>query len=177
MTRAPMWKDGETPKKRRARRARKNAGSERKQKEKVRRRDKHCRFPLCGCQRPKAFDPLKFFPTVSHDKHKAMGGNPTGDRSVAELMILLCKWRHQDAPISIHSSHARNVYLTPEGNNGPIAWQLRATELFMRGIPYPMTVVLDEGFLEVARETLPGKLEPLEPWQRYILEQLAEMEL
>jgi hypothetical protein len=186
VTREPMWKDGETPKTRRARRTRKNAAAERRSKQKVRARDKHCRVPLCGCRKLWRYAMgdalLKFFATVSHDKHKGIGGNPAGDRSVPELMIYLCKWRHQDAPISIHAGNLENVHLTPEGNNGPIEWRIKREALELLFVTWPievslvMSATVDVEWLTLARETKPQLLEPLEPWQRIILERLGEME-
>lgn len=154
---------------------------ERANKAEARIRDKfRCRFPLCGCLN--WLDaPLKRVLTVSHDSHKGMGGDPTGERSLPEVLISMCKWRHQDGTISRHAGNLRNVYLTPDKNNGPIAWELNIIAL--QGIavswfgPSPGPLVGESPWIEVARERDVQVLEPLQPWQRAVLEKLAEMEL
>lgn len=150
----------------------------------VRRRDKGCRFPLCGCR--KIGLALKARPEVSHDKHKGMGGNPAGDRSAAALMIHLCLHRHQDGIFSRHKGTLRNRYLDQDrANAGPIAWDVQLEEalrwfgddVIPGGVnPFDL-VTLPDGWLEIAREVKPGQLLELLPWQKVILEQLASMEL
>jgi hypothetical protein len=99
---------------------------ERDQKADVRRRDRGCRFPLCGCRRLGLS--LEARQEVSHDKHKGIGGNPAGDRSVAALMVQLCLHRHQDSRISRHKGTMRARALTRHGYNGPVIWEAdRAT--------------------------------------------------
>ena len=153
----------------RAQKRRRLSTAERSAKEHVRDvRDKVCRFPKCGCKR---FDfGMKCWPTVSHDKHKGMGGNPNGERSAPELMILLCKWRHQDAPVSRHAMTMRTRYLTDEKNDGPVAcevdlWAVRPGMYQQRGV-----------WFEVARESDVGLLMPLTDEQEHVLDELAEME-
>lgn len=138
------------------------------EKDVVRERDKRCRFPKCGCKR---FDfGMKCWPTVSHDMHKGMGGDPQGKVSIACLMILLCKWRHQDAPVSRHAMTMRTRYLTPDQNDGPVAfevdlWAVRPGMYQQRGV-----------WFEVARESDVGLLMPLTEEQEHVLDELAEME-
>lgn len=73
-----------------------------------------CRVPMCGCYRLRR--PLE----VSHQTHKGMGGNPRGDRSMADQMIRLCIDRHQDSVISRHRGTFAIEPLTPEGTFGPV---------------------------------------------------------
>lgn len=179
----PMWKDGMTPKKRRAKRRRELTTEERAEKDVVRERDRHCRFPLCGCQEPG--HGLKSIPTVSHDIHKGMGGDPSGKVSIASLMILLCKWRHQDGHVSRHAGTLQTRSLTPDGNDGPLAWLVDMTAVRpgfyeqKRGVWFE---VAREQYVEpwTAAGSPPGtrppiELAPLTDEQRSILEELAEM--
>lgn len=141
-------------------------------KREVRRRDRGCRFPLCGCRRLGL--QLMTQPEVSHDRHKGMGGNPAGDRSTPEGLIQLCKHRHQDAPISRHKGTLRIVAINKRlGFKGPVrfdvdvsVWSRRASPDFLR--PHWRTV---------AREDAPGHIGVLSEWQQRTLERLAEMEL
>lgn len=155
----------------------KRAKDERDNKAEVRRRDKHCRFPLCGCR--KLGLRLEARQEVSHDTHKGMGGNPAGDRSAPERMIFLCLHRHQDGAISRHKGTLRTRYLTDRGNAGPVAWQVRRVALFE---PEVLAVVdaadLPRGeWVEVAREVSRGQVGELAPWQRAVLDVLAQMNL
>lgn len=135
-----------------------------REKAKVRRRDKFCRFPLCGCRK------LKLRLEVSHQEHKGIGGNPKGDRSTADLLILLCDHRHQYGAVSRHKGTMRTRALTTAGMNGPVAWDVDLNALRRRAGHLGK-------WMEVARETAVQKLELLTPYQREVLEQLAEMEL
>jgi hypothetical protein len=153
---------------------------ERAHKDEARIRDKfRCRFPLCGCQR--WLDrPLKKVLTVSHDKHKGMGGDPTGERSLPPGLVTLCKWRHQDGMISRHACNIRAIALTDRGNDGPVAWEILGMSLATLGLPVAVAASLHvtaDGWVEVAREKDIQQLEPLAPWQRLILERLAEMDV
>ena len=92
---------------------------ERAEKANVRRRDRVCRFPLCGCRA------LKLPVEVAHClHHKGMGGNPTGTRSTRAGMILLCRHRHRDGAVSWHHGTLRAQPLTDAGTNGPVAWEV-----------------------------------------------------
>lgn len=134
-----------------------------KQKAEVRKRDKYCRFPLCGCKR------FQLQMHVSHKEHKGMGGNPAGDRSVPELMVYVCAARHRENPVAIDRGTVRWEPLTEEGANGPIAWYVKAR-------PGLVTGPALEWFL-VAVETALHVYEPLSPAQKSVLSRLAEMTL
>lgn len=120
------------------------------EKRAVRRRDKRCRFPLCGCHR------LGLRLEVSHDVHKGAGGNPTGDRSDRRSMILLCVHRHQDGLVSRHKGTLRILPL-------------------VRGLGFEGPVRFMWNTIELARESAPGVLEPLTEEQRARLLILAGM--
>jgi len=164
---------------------------EREHKAAARRRDRYrCRFPLCGCKRiGLTVEPRV---EVSHDRHKGMGGNPKGDRSVPELLITLCPHRHQDGQVSRHKGTLRTRYLTDRANSGPVAWDVDAAyalEALRRagcGLPLgglPLVPLHEQGlndhveWVEVARERAVQQLAPLHPWQERLLKNLAEMDL
>ncbi len=171
----PQWKTKtKTAKKLRAKRARRLKRSERAEKADVRKRDKHCRFPRCGCRRVGG---MKAVPTVSHQEHKGMGGDPKGQRSIAELMILLCKWRHQDAPFSQHKQTLRAVFLTDENFNGPIAWMINWGALQQKLLPAQERSPVVDDWRELARETAINEFEPFTDWQEEVLDELAGMEV
>lgn len=163
-----FWKDGITPKKKRGRRKRNLTALERANKALVRDRDGRCRFPFCGCRRRGIG--MKGVLTVSHDRHKGQGGDPTGDRSQPELMILLCKWRHQDGPVSRHAGTMRTRYLSPEKNRGPVAFAVDMAAVYPGLYPEPGI------WFEVAREIERGVLGALNAEQLRVLDDLAEME-
>lgn len=160
-------KAGPTARARKAK-SRKLTIGERVNKEKVRLRDDVCRFPLCGCKQGHGHA-MKRVPTVSHDRHKGMGGDPTGEASRPELMLLLCKWRHQDAPVSRHAGTMKTTYRTELKNDGPLIF---AVDLFA---VYPGLYSRPGAWLEVARESEPGVLEPLTLDGEQVLNDLAEM--
>lgn len=178
----PILKDGETPKTRRAKRTRQLAITERVEKTKVRLRDRECRFPRCGCKRMQLgltgggmTNTLlaKCDLVVSHDVHKGMGGDPTGAVSIAPLMILLCRWRHQDAPVSVHAGTLRTLYLTPDQNDGPLAFEIDLRVLMTGTQPaHPQ-------WFEVGREVYDPAgaivLGPLTLEQEAVLLKLSEM--
>jgi hypothetical protein len=121
-----------------------------------------CRFPICGChfeggaERPGS----KAFVEVSHQRHKGMGGDPTGERSLPAGLICVCNWRHKESTYSIDKGTVRWVALTSAGANGPVAWE----------------VEIDSGrWLEVARESAVQVLEPITLAGQYVLKMLAEM--
>lgn len=162
----PNWKPipGTAKAERRARKTKRDA-KERDAKKEVRRRDKHCRFPLCGCRKGR---PALH---VSHQVHKGMGGNPKADRSVPELMVLLCAARHRENRISVDQGTVRWEALTAEGANGPIRWLLAPMTLYVPEdvLLHPMTE------FELARETAVQRLADLTPEQRKVLTVLARM--
>lgn len=110
------------------------------EKDKVRKRDGHCRWPHLDsvqkelCQRTRT--------EVAHLTHKGMGGDPLTIRSKAPLMIRVCC--HQ-GPGSLHSGDRKVLYLTTKKADGPLAFLER------RG----------QKWAEVARELFPGILAPV----------------
>ena len=130
----------------------------------VRKRDGyHCRFPQCGCRT------LGWPLEVSHFlHHKAMGGNPRGDRSVSDSMMLLCRHRHQEGAVSLHKGTLKVQVLTERGADGPVAWLVDLDAIPVHGH--------GSHWFEVARESTVQQLEPLDEWQEDILLRLAEMD-
>ncbi len=139
---APVRKPPGPTAKARAKRARSSKAAETANKQIVREQDEYCRFPLCGCRR--RGDPLH----VSHQRHKGMGGNPAGDRSQPEGMILLCAWRHREAPISIDRGTLRWRALTLHGARGPVAWDVKAEALGRWTLLDELTIV--DGWVTIA---------------------------
>lgn len=132
------------------------ATAERRHKDAVRKRDKTCRFPLCGCKK------FRRHTEVSHAQHKGAGGNPAGDRSATGLMTLLCPFRHRENRVSLDKGTLRWRPLTDQGANGPIVWEEQATP----GV-----------WVELARERAVQELDVLAPAQRARLKILREMRL
>ena len=139
---------------------------EEREKAKVRRRDKGCRFPLCGCGK------LKWSREVAHLVHKGAGGNPSGDRSLSTGMVYLCRHRHRDGLVSIHHGTLR---VHPQAHDlgafGPLVFEVDAQAAGMKAVTARTQWVI------VATEIAPGRLEPLMRWQRELLEELAGMEI
>lgn len=133
--------------------------AERNNKVKVRRRDRGCRFPLCGCRKK------NFRSAVSHDVHKGMGSKD--GVSTTELMVELCEHRHQFGRVSRHAGTLRTVHLTDAGYNGPVAWFVDL------GVINRWSA--SKNWFEVAREDAPGRLQPLTATQKAVLEELAKM--
>lgn len=152
----------------RKRRSRNVSALETANKKIARDRDGRCRFPFCGC-RSRGLG-MKGVLTVSHDRHKGIGGDPTGDRSQPELLILLCKWRHQDAPVSRHAGTMRTRYLTDAKNDGPVAFDVDLWAV------YPGLYMSSGVWLEVAREIERGVLGALNAEQCQVLDDLAGMD-
>lgn len=164
MSTLPFQKPSRTARKREALESRRDAvRAEMAEKRKVRARDRRCRFPLCGC------GPMRLRLEVSHDFHKGMGSK--GGVSLASLMVLLCEHRHQHGAVSRHKGTLRAKYLTPDGYDGPVAW-----EIDMEALRRPRWQSVEPRFAEVARESRPGQIEPLQVWQREALETLSQME-
>lgn len=144
---------------------------ENRAKAEVRRRDKGCRFPGCGCRR------LRLALEVSHNEHKGMGGNPKGDRSTPELMMQLCRERHQANPVSIHSGR---IWWEPvirrEGANGCVRWMVDAADV--RRLMPDVSLPSRASRVEFARELAPGAAwaEVAPGWEPFV-ERLAEMVL
>ena len=175
---APFWKKSRTQSKlEKAARRKYRAGHERAEKAKVRRRDRGCRFPMCRCHTIGVT--LKSRLEVSHDRHKSMGGNPIGDRSMAAEMVMLCNHRHQDGVISRHKGTLRTQFLSADKYDGPIAWFVELETYRNRFLDNPASVeTWPDGWrgVCVAREVEPG-LVTLAPWQHDLLVKLAAMEL
>lgn len=134
---------------------------ERVQMTAARKRDRVCRFPLCGCRK------LQLQTEVAHAvQHRGMGGNPSGDRTTTDKLVLLCTHRHQFGAISLHKGTLRALPMTTAGFDGPVEWQVDLGEV---GQP--------SDWVEVARETSVQHIEPLTPRQAGLLRLLAEMDL
>lgn len=136
---------------------------ERSNKGQCRKRDRFCRFPLCGCRR------LGWRLEASHQSHKGAGGNPTGSRSTADQLLLLCVHRHRDGAVSRHHGTLRARYLTADRADGPVAWEVDMTAV------YGFTKAKSAQWREVARESAVQQLEPLDKWQEDALLHMAEM--
>ena len=91
------------------------------QKALVRKRDKVCRFPLCGCRR------FNLALHVAHHPahHKGMGGHPRGDRNATALLVLVCAARHREHAVSLDRQTVKWEPLSEAGANGPIEWYVR----------------------------------------------------
>ena len=93
-----------TVSKARAVRRHKHVSHERAEKAKVRLRDDNrCRYRDCA-------DPFNRV-EVAHLQHKGMGGNPKGDRSMANQMLCLCRYHHRDPEWSYDSGE---LLITPK---------------------------------------------------------------
>jgi hypothetical protein len=171
MTFVSNWKPSRTARKLKERRDRLDEkNKEQTAKRDVRRRERYkCRIPLCGCAKLGLVLDARL--EVSHSKHKGMGGNPLGDRSVTELMVLLCSHRHQFGAISIHAGTLRVKFLTRDRFDGAVAWWIDANRLRSDYGAHPPK------WRELARELSPAVWIPPNDWQRATLERLAEMEL
>lgn len=162
----PQWKPSRTARKMAEQRDdRKQQTKELDAKAAVRRRDRFCRFPQCGCRRIR----LRF--EVSHVTHKGMGGNPAGDRSTTEGMVYLCTHRHQHGEISRHAGTLRARFLTGEGYDGPVEWWVN-----LEGHIDGRGPGADSWFL-LATESGVQQLETLTPAQQSVCDYLAKMEV
>jgi len=99
----------------------KRTSHEKSEKEKVRRRDRHCRWPSCECRALKIAANVE---EVAHLEAKGMGGDKLGIRTQASKMMLLCHLVHQ-GPNSLHSGDKRIAPLTAAGTDGPCAFDVR----------------------------------------------------
>jgi hypothetical protein len=77
-----------------------------------------------------------------------MGGNPRGNRSQANGMILLCPSRHRQARISLDRCGLRIVPLTDLGTDGPCVFHINTAAVAGLGGPANWVVL--------AIETTPG---------------------
>lgn len=80
-------KRGEYQLARRAKQAQQRT-AERRTMDAARKRDGGCRYPGCPCRRQH----LRV--DVCHARHRGMGGNPSGNRTVTNILISLCLVRH-----------------------------------------------------------------------------------
>lgn len=147
------FKEGGSPKVARFKQRLARKSKEDEQKAAVRKRDKWCRFPLCGCRK------YHLALHVSHQQHKGMGGNPNGERSTTSGMMYVCSARHRENRFAIDRGTVRWRALTKDGADGPVAWDVASGKTWK----------------EVARERAVNHLEPLTEAQRAILLELAEM--
>ncbi len=158
----PQFKSGVSSKIEKAKRKLDAKAHELKEKAKVRTRDKKCRFPLCGCKK------IKLALEVSHClRHKGMGGNPKGDRSMADQMIYVCNARHRANRYAIDRGTLEVRPLTDRGTEGPVEWWI----CFQPDDPLAESI-----WALLAREKAIGQHEPMNGWQSAQLRILAEME-
>lgn len=175
----PQWKEGRTKAKRERVNARAKRGrAEKENKAESKRRDGHrCRFPLCGCRK------FGLRLESSHQEHKGAGGDPKGVRSDVDNLITLCFHRHQDGRVSRHKGTMQVRPLTRAGTNGRVAFDIELETLneLRRLCGYRKLTRDDHGlgkaWVQVAREKAVQDLEPLQDWQRDVLELLAACEL
>lgn len=153
------------------RRQRRNARTTKEQQvmAAVRKRDKRCRFPLCGCKK------FGLQAEVSHFRHRGMGGNPEGDRTVPRLLVLVCSARHRENKFSIDRGTVRwEPVSAHRGADGPIDWWVSSADLpehLSRWVgPRPGEWIC------VAAEWQAGNLTAPSPGQLEILNWLAKMD-
>lgn len=158
---------------RRQKRVTREAG-EKQNKDVVRSRDNRlrrgCSMPLCGCKK------FRLAKHVAHLAHKGMGGNPKEDRSLPELMIQVCVARHREHKIAIDKGTLQCRPLTDAGTDGPVAWWVSIEDLMNPNVDFDAFGADSDGWIELARETMPGHFEVFTDQQREILEFLADME-
>jgi hypothetical protein len=117
-------------------------------------------------------------PEVAHMKHRGMGGNPTADRSLPELMILVCNWRHKVARFSLDQKTIRCLPLTERGMRGPVQWQglvecivpsiIKTTEWLTSSAEATQDANSD-WWMVLARETVPHEFQPFTEAQMTVL--------
>jgi hypothetical protein len=164
----PKVKAGQQPKtKDRATRGRQLKTTERSSKSEVRRLDRYCRFPRCGCSKK------GYALAVAHLEHKGMGGNPKGDRSEIARMILVCAPRHRENPVSLDRGTVRLTPLTDAGTRGPCTWAVHVPSLKLKlASPWPGMQV---EWMLLAIETAQHVFEPFTPEQLEVLNFLKGM--
>ncbi len=93
--------------------------AEAREKDRVRVRDRICRWPHCeNCRR---FTPRL---EVAHLDAKGMGGDPRGAVTTADQMVLLDYLTHQSGIYSLEQHGRRIEPLTDRGTDGPCEfWQ------------------------------------------------------
>lgn len=131
----------------RASKSRKLKLVERDRMQEVREREDYtCRFPhQCGRDIE-----------VSHQQHRGMGGDPTGERTDPRIMVGVCHVIHRTGKIALDKKNLRWVPLTPAGANGPIEWQVKLGAV-------PGFTGDAEDWIRVATEVSPRRIvQPLE---------------
>ena len=95
------------------------ADAEEAEKQKVRLRDRRCRWPHCAnCKR---YQPRL---ECAHLDPKGMGGDPTALRTTSAGMMLLDFLTHQSGPSSLEQHGKKIEPLTAAGTDGPCSfWQ------------------------------------------------------
>lgn len=162
--------------KRRASKRRKLDRAETANMRKVHKEDGYCRFPLCGCDHGLGAPNrtyLEVKPEVAHLEHRGMGGDPTGDRTQPDRLILLCNWRHKLSKFSLDRSGIKCEPLTDNGTRGRVAWLVQKHTL-----PISVTdeeIMLANGWIEVAVELSPHVFRPFTSEQLAVLRYLATM--
>lgn len=145
---------------------------EKDQKALVRRRDKKCRFPFCGCKG------LGLALHVSHEEaHKGMGGDPGLERSWSSQMLLLCSHRHQDGIISRHRGNLRTEPVTERGADGPVKFVIDVSALPVDLQPSGYRMFANSPWRDIAVESSPGVIAPLTGWQTAVIAELRRMVL
>lgn len=132
-------------------------------KQQVRRADRYCRFPRCGCGRH------NYALAVAHLEHKGAGGNPLGDRSEVDRMILLCAPRHRENPVSLDRETVHVHPLTAAGTRGPCRFSVYTPACKLK-----VGTTIETWFV-VATETAPHLFEPFTEEQLAILNHLRAM--
>lgn len=145
------------------------AGVENKHKTAVRKADKRCRFPLCGCGH------FRIVLHVAHLTHKGAGGDPTSQRSLPSRMLVLCASRHRENRISLDKGTLRVQPLTRAGTRGPCAFlvDMDAFVAAFNRIRDRKTIK----WFEVGRERAVGVFDPFTEPQRDVLQTLQAMEV
>lgn len=160
---------------------RKTVSAEQSVMQAVRREDKYCRFPECGCGR------LKLTLDVAHageQGHRKMGGNSSLSATVPENLILLCRPRHRAHQFAVDKHTLRVEPLTAKGLRGPVRWLIDvsviegsgATETQWLDFAVLYRHVEDKHWWLLATETAPHRFEPFTDAQAAILKYLATME-
>lgn len=147
----------------------------------VRRADRYCRFPLCGCGR------LKLSLEVAHageQGHRGMGGNRSGSATTPENLILLCRPRHRAHKFSVDKKTLCIEAMTDQGLRGPVQWLIdvavvESLESPSAWAPHWAELAHERDgrhWYRLARETAPHHCEPLTEAQAAVLKMLAGME-
>lgn len=137
----------------------------------VRREDRFCRFPLCGCGR------LKLTLDVAHageDGHRGIGGNRSLSRTTPANLILICRPRHRAHQFAVDQKTLRVEPLTDAGLRGPVEWWVSLYAL-PDDLRERLGLQADDVELLLAVETRPHTCLPFTPEQAAILKHLATM--